>query len=135
MSTMRYIQIPAPEAVVGDQGPKLYTYFDLLDQFVWHRPEWRKDEAWFSAWERLNQAHEEAKEKDTRYVPVSGEDYEKFVPLATLRDVQLGGPNVKPIVRLTRCILFASTTKPEDVEGQRAAQPEPNLAGKVAQAS
>lgn len=127
MSGMRYITVPKAEKVVNQQinrvtgeskieGEKEYSYFDLLEEFVWHRSEWRKDEVHANAFNRVVAAHDEAKEKKIPVIAISEGDYAIFSPMATLQGVQIaGGPNIRALNRLTQCVTFASSTKPESM--------------------
>lgn len=119
-----YIMIPKEEIVAKQEvnqltgevrvdGVKPYSYFDMLDEFVWNRNEWRKDEVYAKAWSRLLDAHEEAQQKKLPYVACLQEDYALFKPFATMQDRQIGGPNAKKITRMSHAVVFASTKKPE----------------------
>lgn len=124
---MRYITIPKAVTIIDQQvnrltgelktsGEKEYSYFDLLDDHVWARSEWRKDETHAAAWNRLVEAHDDAKENHLPIVACTAEDFAIFKKFATLEDVQIAGPNVKKITRLTQAVLFASSKKPESVK-------------------
>lgn len=117
-SRMRYILVPSAEKVVDmakpEAGPKSFSYFDLMDQYVWPRSEWRKDETHASVYNRVWDAHKRA--LDTGVVALLETDYAIFAPFATLQNEMITGPNVHAVNRLTQAVTFATSDSPEKGE-------------------
>lgn len=123
-TTMRHHQIPEDGTLIltppeGSKEPAKvvpYSYTDdYLNANVWGRSEWRDDEAWAKAFERLTAAYEGKKARDE--VPSTNEDFEKFQKIASMKGLNIGngGPNVKTITRMAQSVLFA-TSEPRKIE-------------------
>lgn len=133
------LQMPQPDGVTTK--PHSYSYKTFLDEYVWGQPEWRQDDAWLSAQERLMDAFDEAltrKALGERGVVfyASDLDFEKFGPLASLKGKQVAPPFVRGISKMTAPVIRAKYVKsapdmsrPPDVVVE--APPEP---GKTAAA-
>lgn len=119
---MRYVKIPKTENLIeerppGAAGPAVvrslpYPYVKFLEENVWSRHEWRQNQDFASAWIRLTALFEEAKELEI--VGLSDSDYEKWFPLATMKDVNLApGVNGRVITRYTHAAIYATSEAPE----------------------
>lgn len=137
---MRYIEVAKPAEItdlwqdprtgeVSVRGQKLFSYFELMRDEVWSRNEWRKNELYANAFNRLIDAHDLAEQHGLPVIAMSQEDYVLFQPLATLSDRPIKGPNVKAINRLTQCVTFAASTKPKNFVELVAARDLVNGAG------
>lgn len=121
-TTMRYHLIPKDgTAILTHEGSKglskseSFTYDEFLNANVWGRSEWRDDEAWARAFDRLTAAYEGKKAGDE--VGSTNEDFEKFQKVASLKGINLpgGGPNIKVLTRMAQSVLFA-TGEPSKAE-------------------
>lgn len=116
---MRYILLDHAEETIyvddgkGGQKAVKVNLKQILEENCWGAPEWRQDEAWLAAWERLSDVFEVAFNARAPYVGADDKDYEKFCPIATLKGKQLPMHLSRPITRLTACILRASSKEPE----------------------
>ena len=121
-ATTMYITIPKPELITrvkdGTKNPPelekaAFTWFDLLRQFVWVDPRWRDDANHARALNNLYPAIKEAEDRGLPFVGVLQDDFALFAPLATLKGKELAGPDIFALNKLTQCVTFASSTKPE----------------------
>lgn len=102
-----------------------YSYATWLDEYVWNQPEWRQDDVWLAALDRLMEAFDDAIAQETGSFYASDLDFEKFGPLASLKGKQIASPFVRVFNRLTAAAIRAKYIKsPPDL--QRPAAPEPS---------
>jgi hypothetical protein len=116
---MRYIELDhdAKEVVEVEDGKGgtrevAFTLKTILDEHCWGAAEWRQDEAWIAAWERLVPAFDEAFAKRLPLVGIGDKDHEKLAPMATMRGKQIVPLLARPITKLTACVLKASAKEP-----------------------
>lgn len=105
--------------VVGQSSTTLEA---LLNSNCWGQPEWRQDEAWLSAWERLTEIFERAFKTKAPFAACDDKDYEKFAPIATLKGKQIAPHMARAVTRLTACITRASSKEPEAQKPMNSAE-------------
>jgi hypothetical protein len=131
---MRYIHLthkPEQHDVIDERGnvvgQALMTLESLLNSNCWGQPEWRQDEAWLAAWERLTDSFERGFRTMAPYVAADDKDYEKFAPIATLKGKQIAPHLARAVTKITAPITRASSTEPEaakQMNGAEKALPE-----------
>jgi len=131
---MRYIDLTTPPQVYDlvDQagnvtGQDLLTLEKFLHINCWGHPDWRQDEAWLAAWERLTDTFERAFKTKATFAAVDDKDYEKFAPIATVKGKPLPPHMSRAVTKLTAPITRASSKEPEAakaVNGAEKALPE-----------
>jgi hypothetical protein len=126
---MRYIDLTGKAQAydIVDQngnvvGQDTMTLERMLDINCWGQPEWRQDEAWLSAWERLTDGFGAAFKTKAAFVAVDDKDYEKFAPIATFKGKQVAPNLARAVTKLTAPITRASSKEPESAKQLNGAE-------------
>jgi hypothetical protein len=136
---MRYVEFPVAQLVKVQNKPEreLVSYATFLDDYVWADPRWRKTEETARARQRLIPLFDAALAVGKPGVGVPDKDFEKWEPIAALRDIQVAGDNVRQISVFTDAAMFASTKEPDwakpppDAKPPVAPSAEPPLLGQT----
>jgi hypothetical protein len=111
---MRYVEFPPPQLcrLLNQNDPRLVPYKEFLDENVWTAPQWRQNEEFARARNRLMALFDTAFAEGRPGVGMSDKDYEKWEPIAALRGLQMPAENVRPVSVFTDTAMFASTIEP-----------------------
>lgn len=111
---MRYILLNTPpEKVIEPTGKEVTVSLEvIMEEHCFNKSEWRQNEEWLAAWERLILIFETAFKTKAAYAAVEEKDYEKALPFVTLKGIQLAPYIARAITRQTACWLRASTKEP-----------------------
>lgn len=142
-TNMRWFTIPKPQKIIkqtvntqtGDIvktfDPEELDYFQYLEDNVWIDSFWRESRDNADALERLQDIFDEARKryKSSINVPIvvkmSEDDYQKLVPIATMKGKPLQGINGRAYTRLANAILYAVSKNPD----KETDEPEEKSAG------
>jgi hypothetical protein len=125
---MRYIDLTTPPEIVdvlnesGDVVKQdVLTLEGLLNANCWGLPEWRQNEEWLGAWERLIDIFGVAFKTKAKFCAVEDKDYEKLAPIATLKGKQISPHLARAVTRLTAPITRAASKEPESAKASNGA--------------